>query len=536
MKDDKFVWENLEAPDKNFYYNEPIDLPIPEPSKPKTKRLRRTDPNYVRQVTPSRIEKNKNNLRLLDLYNELYPIKYNQEIYQKICWQIQSLGCGDRLLLLMPRETHKTSIVSVAYTIYLLAQNPDETILIYSETEDLAKSIVWEIKNKLESCEWLHKKFPYLIPQKKTTNIGTYSIGWRQNELRLPNCLSRTPNVYASGLDQSITGHHFSTIICDDIVSPDNTVYLRQIEATKRKFRLLHPLLKKNIGKLCVVGTRWAYNDLYADLLKRTDYRKIVYSCYDKQGETIFPGLGEEYLEQLKRDMSPYLFACNYLNEPIADETALFKKDYFAIKWDYIPQNVFYFTACDPASTNEKGSDYTAIVTIAVDTQDKIYVVDRDRLKTNSATEIAETFIYHIKKYKPLWYGIEKRGFNFLIQETERLMEKQGIVGKVIELKDEGKSKFQRIAQLEPFARRNDLLLASNMADVEMEFLHYPRGHDDLLDALAYAVSMRIAPDSLGLDNETTNYSYAMRKYNKIFHPETECYYVGHQYDKLGVN
>ena len=96
-----------------------------------------------------------------DLLGELYD--FNKDIlgYDKIEEQPHRLMCdsvqygSNRQLHLWPRGHFKTTVITIGYTLYLLAENPNLRIFIGNSVLANAKSFLREIKGHLKDNEKL---------------------------------------------------------------------------------------------------------------------------------------------------------------------------------------------------------------------------------------------------------------------------------------------------------------------------------------------------------------------------------------------
>lgn len=172
------------------------------------------------------------------------------------------------ILILLPRGTYKTTVASNAFPMWLLHKQPNARILIDSETYNLSKSILSQIKQQYEYGPYSKMFDP--IDQRKTER-------WAEDSIILP---SRTvPNkegsINAAGLDGVKAGMHYDIIICDDLHSQHNTKNQRQIDEVIEHYKLLLPILEPH-GTLIVIGTRWTAEDAYTEIEKNCDYKLFI--------------------------------------------------------------------------------------------------------------------------------------------------------------------------------------------------------------------------------------------------------------------
>jgi len=116
----------------------------------------------------------------------------------------------------------------------------------------------------------------------------------------------------AMGIGGSITGKHFDVIFTDDIVNLKDRKSPAERLKTKDVYQELQNI-KNPGGRFVNTGTPWHPEDVFT-LMPEPE----KWDCY-KTGM-----LTEEQIEDLRRSMSPSLFAANYELQHIASENALF--------------------------------------------------------------------------------------------------------------------------------------------------------------------------------------------------------------------
>lgn len=114
------------------------------------------------------------------------------------------------------------------------------------------------------------------------------------------------------GIGGSLTGKHADIIITDDIVNLRDRVSRAERERTKAAYMELQNLRNRG-GRIINTGTPWHKEDAFSIMPP-----PLRYDCYQT-------GLiSRDKLEELRRSMSPSLFAANYELRHIAAENALF--------------------------------------------------------------------------------------------------------------------------------------------------------------------------------------------------------------------
>jgi len=159
------------------------------------------------------------------------------------------------------------------------------------------------------------------------------------------------------------------------------------------------------------------------------------------------------------------------------------------------------FTAIDPAISLKQRADFTAIVTIGVDVLGKIYILEVKRGHYTEDQMVDELFLTN-ERFHPMNISIETVAFQKTLQHyIMKEIKRRGHSIPLVEvLPESDESKEKRIRLLQPMYMRGDIYHSESVADIEFledELLRFPKGkHDDLIDALSYAVRASFPPKS----------------------------------------
>ncbi len=202
----------------------------------------------------------------------------------------------------------------------------------------------------------------------------------------------------------------------------------------------------------------------------------------------------QEFAELGKTD----LWFRNKMCECISPDSQKFKREYFRY-YEKPPalETMNIYTAVDLAISDKPNADYSAIVTVGINTAGHWFVLDTEHGRYDPSTTMDAVFSA-VKKWRPLTVGIETVAYqSALLHFLEKEMPARGIFFRVEPLKAE-KKKELRIDTLQPrFAVGTVWFKAGAvwLPEVENELLAYPHGaHDDVIDALAYIEQMSAKP------------------------------------------
>jgi predicted phage terminase large subunit-like protein len=247
------------------------------------------------------------------------------------------------------------------------------------------------------------------------------------------------------------------------------------------------------------VGTRWAFSDAYRTLIDRgsaipREHPGRVGGTED--GESVY--WPEEVHLAKRRDMGVYTYACQILLNPRADAMQGFRREWLRFYDRVNAARMNTYLCVDAASSKKKGSDYTAMMVVGLNTDGNYYVLDMVRDRLNLAERCQRIFDLH-RKWKPRQVRYERYGMLSDIEALKARMEGENYRFDVTEVAGVT-SKHDRIKRLVPIFEQGRMWLPRtlNVSDwqrqtvdlvrafVEEEYMGFPVGtHDDSMDALA---------------------------------------------------
>ena len=454
----------------------------------------------------------------------------------ELCQFIQK-NLGLDMLILLPRGNFKSSIISVALPLWLHWRARNLRILLSSFELQNSKNFLGLIRSHIERNDLFRR-----ICGVWENPDGT----WHTTALSL---LGRTKfkaeeSLTASSIRVTKVSQHYDLALLDDLQTDKNIKTREMINDVQSYLDLLLPILdpqtdgplsRKNVvkhGPRIIVGTRWLFDDIYGRLISKEQKRRkmgkspalqmLIRRAYNKRKTKVyFPTrFSVAYLEALQDEsnMSKSHFSAQFLNEPLPEEDQIFKLKHLGFFHSThrvmrgvvspMPRVFHKFTTLDPSGGESDESDWSAFVTVAVDSEWNIFVWDvyRDRLVGNEPI-IEKMFEIH-EMHKPLRFGVESVLFQkSIVWGFKAACRTKGKWFHVQPLKTDNKvAKDWRIAGFQPFVTSNTVYLRvrdgidltqSNeelyhelvdgqdaLAD---EMLRFPRAQTkDCLEALAY--------------------------------------------------
>ena len=168
-------------------------------------------------------------------------------------------GAANRVLINVPPEHAKSTVITINYVTYRLAINPNIRIIVVSKTQGMARKFLSAIKTRLSHPNWIKLQTAF----GPNGGYKADSPTWSADMIYLGtgrDSGEKDPTVQALGFGSQIYGARADLIILDDVVMNSNAhEWEKQIEWLQKE---VITRLGRH-GKLLIVGTRVAPVDLY---------------------------------------------------------------------------------------------------------------------------------------------------------------------------------------------------------------------------------------------------------------------------------
>lgn len=444
---------------------------------------------------------------------------------------------------LWARDHYKSTIITYAKTIQdILASHGDDplpewegrevTVAIFSFNRPIAKGFLRQIKREFEANELLRSCFPDIIWEHPQRDAPKWSEDDGITVKRKSNPKESTLESWGM-VDGQPTSKHFLLRVYDDVVTRESVTTPDMIRKVTEAWELSSNLGTEG-GFQRYIGTRYHNNDTYRTLIDREVVSLRKYTPYKDNSENGEPVLkGADELKKKRKEMGPYTFACQMLQNPVADEKQGFKLEWVKHYDDaHGAKGMNKYILCDPANEKKKTSDFTTIAVLGLAADNNYYLLDciRDRL---NLTERTQNLINMHRKWQPKRVGYEQYGMQSDIQHIKYIQNQENYRFEVLPLG--GKvSKLDRIKALVPVFEEGRFYLPRtlhrtlydkktvDLVDVfiQQEYLAFPVPvHDDMLDCLA-----RILDEKLGALWPKLRASEIGDRYSKKKHSGTSCW------------
>jgi predicted phage terminase large subunit-like protein len=420
-----------------------------------------------------------------------------------------------------PRGFAKSTAVTHCFTLAALLFRDRSFAVIVSDTETQAILFLQDIKKELQDNEPLIDLFGVkrdkdgkvkFIKESETDIIVEMSDGHRFR-------------VMAKGSEQKVRGLKWKNkrpdlIICDDLENDEIVMNQERREKFRRWFYGALVPCRADHGVIRVVGTILHMDSLLERLMPatqlaamrrkdklqstelkewsaiKTPWVSVKYKAHnrdftqllwpDKKTAADLQSIRADYLAQ----GMPELYSQEYLNEPIDESVAYFRRS------DFLPMDKTdkeklknFYIAVDLAVSEKERADYTAITVGGVDQHGLLHITNviRDRL---DGREIVDLILRLNKLYNPVAFGVEEGQISKSIMPFLReRMHIENNFPSLYSLKP-STDKLTRARSIQARMRAGGVKFdkdAEWYQIFEDELARFPRDkHDDQVDAFAY--------------------------------------------------
>jgi phage terminase large subunit-like protein len=430
---------------------------------------------------------------------------FHEEIYEFLTTKL-------RLALAAPRSFAKSTVVSIFYPVYLTTFSLRKNIIIISASQTLAINWLKRIKKEFETNEVLRALYFNIygkMPEGTT---------WKENEI----ILSNEVRIQAIGAGGQTRGPRPDCVICDDLETTEGVRSPEQRKNLDEWFRKDILGLLEPTGQLVVIGTILHYDSLLKNLVDTANsygWSTKLFQAYidgiQKEGHELWrEKWSHEELQKKKAEQGTAFFASEYMNDPISEETAIFKRENIRV-YTELPEKYSCVMQFDPAYSEESHSDFKTCVIVAIDDKNNRYLVEYVRTKQplNDYIQASISLFIKYKRYitcvgcpsgreveffnKVLEFA-NARGIFMPIKETKNIHTQSTVTVR---------NKKDRITMaLQGLFQQGKYYLKPEHEEARDELLRHPLGkHDDLVDAMASCEQI-IVPTYFAFEEKDPDY------------------------------
>jgi hypothetical protein len=359
---------------------------------------------------------------------------------------------------------------------------------------------------------------------------------WTETDVELSNGCKLISKSNISGIRGGAKLHkRYDLIILDDFEDENNTI---TPEARGKNSNLItavvFPALEPHTGRLRINGTPVHFDSFINNLIVNYERSKeenadfswdiVLKKAIDDKGVILWDSwFGKKEMERKKKFYAdsgqPQKFYQEYMMEVQNEEDAMFTRDHIKYwKGNFVyedeygmgyivldgedPKPVSVYVGVDPATDSaRRDADFSVILAIAVDLDNNIYVLDYERrrgipvlgIPGEPKKGIVDYMFDYAKMYKPQLFCVEDTAMSKPIFQALRAeMRRRNDFTVPFKEEKPGNRMSKRDRIQEVLAQRfaiGQIHLKKEQYDLFREIITFgPRmGHDDTIDALAYA-------------------------------------------------
>lgn len=375
---------------------------------------------------------------------------------------------------LWAREHYKSTVITFALTIQDILKDPEVTVGIFSHTRPVAKGFLVQIMREFQDnayLKWLYSDVLWADPKSESPKWGEEGgiVVKRKGN-------PKESTVEAWGLvDGMPTGRHFRLRVYDDVVTRESVTTAEQIKKTTDAWELSENLgvAEERGGKVRFIGTRYALQDTYAEMIRRKAVAPRLYpATHNGKFDGIPVFLSQKTWEKMLRTRSRQSIAAQQLQNPMADEDATFRPEWLR-SYEIRPRTLNCYIMCDPSKGRSAESDNTAMAVVGVASNGAKYLLDG----VCHRMTLSQRWVYLRGLYRK-WsampgvqhvaVGYERYGAQSddeYFEEQMLLDNKKGIKNAIFDIeelnwvREGGQSKRERVERLEPDFRNSRFYL-----------------------------------------------------------------------------
>jgi predicted phage terminase large subunit-like protein len=271
----------------------------------------------------------------------------------------------DRLMIFVPPQHGKSSLVTVRYPVWRLEQNPRLRVILAAYNQTRANEFSREARRLAAQRFPLHKERS-AVEEWQTTAGGS---------------------VRAVGVGSGVTGRSGDLILIDDPTKSreeaESAIYRDRVYGWFRSdlYTRLQPL-----SALVLIMTRWHEDDLAGRILASEDgpnWTVISLPAEAEAGDPLGRAIGEPLcparfdlaaLQQIRSVLGTYAYTSLYQGAPLPAGGGMFKREWFEIV-EAAPAQCTRVRAWDKAGT-EGGGDYSAGAKVTLDESSGLFYVE----------------------------------------------------------------------------------------------------------------------------------------------------------------
>lgn len=436
--------------------------------------------------------------------------KLSPNLHGDLCWW-QMRNSGHRFkIILLPRSHYKSTIETISDSVRIAL--PDDSgglaswpeclgtnvrLLIAHETAEQASKFLVSVAGHFLSNPVVMGLFPECIPSPRKHRINKF-------ELELPRTQIWNEATYDTmGVGGKSQGRHYDYLKLDDLIGDKARDSKAEMRTAKDWIDNIQAFFTDFLrAKMDIIGTRWAFDDLYSHLFGTYGPALLRYvraaEEWDEESHSLKPIFPEAFtsaaFEIIKK--SPKIWSAQYANDPDSGITEFNKSWKRYYEWtgynkivigegdsrEFI--DVMDLDRCiliDPAMSGKAG-----FIVTGTDTNDRIFSLEAIK-KDWKPPELVDFLFSAVSRWQPRLVAIESVLFSGLFEHwLKREMQVRGIRFHIVPIPTHGKQKEARVKGLATYFAAGAFHHHKSQTDLDTEIDQFGATEDyHILDALA---------------------------------------------------
>jgi predicted phage terminase large subunit-like protein len=431
-------------------------------------------------------------------------------------------GKCTRLIIAVPPRYAKTEI-AIHFLAWAFAQYPDSQNIFVSYSHTLAKKATQTVREIIQMSEF--RELFHVSLKEGSTEKSNFE-------------LEDGGALFGVGSGGGLTGRGAGLknvlrfggcIIIDDIIKPEDALSDTVRESTNEWFyNTLQSRTNSPRTPIILIGQRTHEDDLAARLIETGEWELLSLPALDSAGNALYPEMHDVKTLLKMQKESPWVFAAQYQQDPVAGGATLFNPNWF-VQLDEEPEIISSFITCDTAETDKAYNDATVFsffgvykITIrGTDVPDLYGLHWIDCLETRiEPKDLQSTFLDFYSgcmrhKCKPAFSIIEKKSTGTTLASV--LKEIQGLRIIDVERTKASGSKAARYLEMQPYIAnklislplegKHTSMCIKHMSKITVNMVHR---FDDIADTLYDAIKIAL------IDKTVINSTVSKRDYTEV--------------------
>lgn len=355
---------------------------------------------------------------LIGFTSYTFPRYRPAAVHHKIAAQLERVENGevDRLMLLVPPRHGKSELASRRFPARYLGKFPHRQIISASASSPLAEDFGRDVRNIVASVEYRHLYDTRLSGDSQAKGKWNTEQGGAY---------------FSVGIGGDVMGRGAHLFMIDD---PFGSMAEARSETVRRNVfswfsGTAYNRLQKG-GAIVLINHRQHEQDLTGMLLEQQaaggdKWEVVELKAIADDGTALWP---EEYpieaLERIRRNTQAIDFSALYMQNPVPETGTYFLSDWIRAYIEAPPREQMQIYMAGDFAVTSGGGDWSVIVVVGVDPEDRIFILDMWRAQASSDVWVT-ALCDLILQWKPIGFAEEsgqiRSGIGpFLIKEMER--------------------------------------------------------------------------------------------------------------------